>query len=141
MYIAGLGCVERLAFLRADLNDVDDIDVAPALFQVFGNQTAVTMVGRFLAAKKTGLCDGLLWDFHFDLPRTYQLQKTTFVIGPIPTIFLIAIEQFLSWREQRNMKVFHMGKFLQEELQVTLLRETCQLRNVIQANVDEPLCS
>jgi predicted RecA/RadA family phage recombinase len=54
---------------------VFDLDVAPMLFEVFGNQSAVAVVRRFLTAKQTSAVQEFARGV-FDVPRTKSDRET-----------------------------------------------------------------
>jgi hypothetical protein len=55
---------------RNGLRDAFDLDVAPVLFEVFGDQAAVAVVRRFLTAKQTSAVQEFARGV-FDVPRTH----------------------------------------------------------------------
>jgi hypothetical protein len=51
-----------------------NLDVAPLLFEVFGNQAAVAVVRLFLTAKQTSVVQEFARGV-FDVPGTHQIEK------------------------------------------------------------------
>lgn len=55
-----------------------NLDVAPMLFEVFGNQAAVAVMRRFLTAKQTSALQEFARGV-FDVARTHQIEKLALV--------------------------------------------------------------
>ncbi len=77
---------------RRQLNQMDDFDITPALVQIFGDKSSVTMVGCFFTAKEAAFGDSVLRNICFDLARFHQFQEITFVIKPLASFLFVSIE-------------------------------------------------
>ena len=63
------------------LRNVFNLDVAPMLFEVFGDQSAVAVVRRFLTAKQTSGVQRFARGV-FDVAGTHQVEKLALVQWP-----------------------------------------------------------
>ena len=54
-------------------------------------------------------------------------------------MFFIGIEDFLGWREQRQVDVVDAENLLEEELKVVAFRESGELGDVVEADIHDPL--
>jgi len=67
---------------------VFDLGVAPMLFEIFGNQAAVAVVRRFLAAKQTSAFQEFARSI-FDVPGTHRIEKLPLVQWPVAMLRLL----------------------------------------------------
>lgn len=115
-----------------------DCKAAPLGSEVFENEAAVAMVGRGFAAEKHG------WNGEqgrteggFDFALMHEPEKSLLVVLPTAFVFLVGVKHFLGRSEHRFMDIFGAANFAQEILKVFALRETRELRTVVEANVEE----
>ena len=74
----------------------------------------------------------------FDLPLGYERQKTRFIFAPSKLLAAIPVEDLGCGGQHRFVYVFRAADLLQEVRQVFALGEACQLRDVVQANIEQP---
>ena len=118
-----------------------DFDAAPMLRQVFSNQAAVALVGFFFAAKQAGAVNSIPRNIHLNLARLHQFNKLPFVLAPLAFVFLVGVKQILCRRKQRLVNVIHFADFAEKKFQVALLRESSQLRNIVEPDIHNSLCA
>ena len=116
--------------------------VSPLALQVFHDQPPMAMVRLILAAKQDALLrEQGLWNALLDLALSHQRQESLLIAGPITAMLLVFVEQLLSRRQHRLVMVGSAADGLQEILEVVTLRESGELRYVIETRVDQLLYS
>ena len=118
-----------------------NIHIAPVLLQILRDQPPMTVVRFVLAAKKAAVRDYVCIDFLLDLALTHQIKKFSLIYRPITLIFLVFIKDVLSRGEFWNMNIIDMTDLPQKKLKIITLCETRQLRDIVKAHVNDPLCS
>ena len=72
-----------------------NLHIGPLLFQIFGNQAAVAMMGLFLAAQQTAAIQHRTGDRFFNAALRHQLKKLALIELPI-AVLLSFINQCIS---------------------------------------------
>ena len=106
--------------------------------QVLGQNAAVAVVGLILTAQQAGAIEQLPRHHLFHLACPDQPE----VAGPelLPVLlFAGEVDQVLGRRQLRQMQVLDATNRPEKELQVVLLRETCELGDVVEPDVDDSL--
>ena len=104
-----------------------DLQVRPLLLEVLSNQAPMAMGRSLFAAKQAAVGDLLSGKAVFDLAGLHQSQEVSLVSGPVALLLLVGVQHCRGRRKNRQMDVAHLANLAEEELQVVLLRETCQL--------------
>jgi len=113
-----------------------DVDVPPFAGEVFRHQPAVAVVGLVLAAQKAAAVERFLRHL-LDAPLLHQGQEPPLVVGPSALLLLVEIEDVLGGSQRRPMLAAHATDGLGEIGEIVALGEAGQLRDVIQAHVDD----
>lgn len=124
-------------FLRCFLSEMDNFNVAPMLFQVLGDKPSMAAVRFILAAKQASVFDDLFRNGFFDPPLTHKRAKAYFIGLPIATSIPVVVQQLLRRRQFGHVYVIHLAEFAQEIREVVLLRETGELRPIVEPHVDD----
>ena len=77
--------------------EMPDVDVAPVLLQIFGDQAAMAMMGFIFTAKETPVAEELFGYCVLNLSVLHQLEEKLRVSGPPYAALLVFVEHFLSW--------------------------------------------
>jgi hypothetical protein len=96
------------------LNEVVDLEVAPALVQIFGDQAAVAVVGFFFAAEEATAGEFGGVDFFFDFAFGHEVEEGAFVDGPVAAVFFVGVEERLRGREEGLFDVIDAEDFVEE---------------------------
>src|SRR5687767_10970859 len=95
---------------------MNDVEAAPFLLQVFQNQTSVTACSRHLTAEKHGRD---VKEFRVDpfLDRAIDQYGTEarLVFLPTEAFPAIAIQEVGRWREERFMEIFRPTQLIEKE--------------------------
>ena len=67
----------------------------------------------------------------------HQIKKLVLVNVPSATILLVLIQDILSWRKFGNMLIAHAADLLCEISQIVSLCKASELRNIVEANINE----
>jgi len=119
------------------LEDVFDLNVWPFLLQVLRDQAPMTMLGsRFAAQQASPVHNGPVERLLYSA-LSHQSNKFLLVLAPVTVVFFVRGEHFLVGREFRQVHVSDGENGLAKEFQIVPLRESSQLRNVIQAYINE----
>ena len=114
-----------------------DLDIAPMLSEIFGDEPAMTMIGPILAAQQASPVERLPIDRAVDSSFLDQPQERLFINAPIPILHFVCGKELLRRSEQRNMNIINITDFFDEIRQIGLFGEARKLRYVVQPNVDE----
>lgn len=98
----------------------------------------MAMMGFVLTAKQTALGHNFFRDSVFDLALAHQIKETPLIGAPIPFLLLVFVQHLLGWSEIGKVDVVHPAYFLQEKREVVSLGESGELRNVIEAHINNP---
>jgi hypothetical protein len=118
-----------------------NIEITPLLPQILSDQSAVTMMWLLLTAKQTTLRHDFFRDSIFDLALAHQIKKTAFIGLPVSLPLFVFVKHLLSRSELGEVHVVYPANLLQEKREVVSLGESGELRNVIEAHIDDPFCS
>ena len=118
-------------------NQVPDGQITPMLLEILRHKSAVAMMRLFLAAQKAAALDGCGIKPLFDFPLFHQVQKRWFVDAPITFVLLVGVEDIGRRREQGLMNVVDVADLLEKELEVVALRESGELGNVVETDIDD----
>lgn len=121
-------------------SQVDAFDVGPAGGEELDDEAPVTVLGGRLATqqRRKGL-ESRAVEHRVDPPLLHQRHEVALVGAPIALALLVCVEDVLGRRQQRLMLIRRTDEFAQEVRQVGGLRESGQLRGVVEADVDEPV--
>src|SRR5262249_2276220 len=72
-------------------------------------------------------------------PLLHQRQKPGLIRLPVSALLLVLVQHLLSWRQVRQVDVIHSADLLEEVSEIIPLREARKLRDVVQADIDDPL--
>ena len=72
---------------------------------------------------------------------SHEFQELLFVFRPNDLLALVSVQHLLRGRQFRQMDIFHSANGLQKETQIVALGKTCQLRGIIQSDIDDALGS
>jgi hypothetical protein len=111
----------------------------PLVQQILSDQPPMTVMRLCFAAEQTRQVQQLRIQCFLDLSLTQKRLEPGHIGLPVPSAFSIGIQQFLRWRQLRQMHVVDLADALQKKGQVGLLRESGQLRRVVESHVDHPL--
>jgi len=103
---------------REDLGEVLDFYAGPLFLEVFGDQAAMAMLGRFLAAEEAGALEFGLREPVFDVAGLYELEKLEFVFGPDSFFLFVGVEHVLAGGEFRDVQVIDIADGFAEVAQV-----------------------
>src|SRR5438270_13139319 len=73
----------------------------------------------------------------FDLTLAHQRHKPRLVLLPRQLLATIAIQDLRGRRQHRLVQIFRRANFLEEEGEISALGKARQLRNVVQANIEQ----
>lgn len=118
---------------------MDNFDATPMVAQVLGHEAPVAMMRLLLAAKEACVADNVARDHVLDAPSSDEFYELLFVGRPIAFRLFIGIEERLCGSENRQMDVVHSADGVEEIPKIITFREPSQLRDVVQANIDNPL--
>ncbi len=118
---------------------MNNIHIAPLLFQILPNQSPVAVVRLVLAAEQAGLVHHRAGYSFLDPPPLHQLEEAVLVPCPIVPMLLVRIENILRRRQLRPVLVTDPADCTEEVPKVVLLCESSELRDVVQAHVDDLL--
>src|ERR1019366_6346028 len=98
------------------------------------------MVRCFLATQKASAVEKVTGYGFLYLPGTHQIQELSFVERPIAVFpLLVRVENFGCWSELGNVHIFDATDSFREVLEVVPLRESCKLRDIVQAHAHQTL--
>lgn len=115
---------------------MNDVDFSPLACQVLCNQPPVAMLVLVLAAQQAGACKAIARKRILDPAAFHQLEELLLEHRPLPLLLFVRFEQLLCWGQLWQVGVVDATKRLQEVSQVVLLGKACQLRVVVQPDVD-----
>ncbi len=108
------------------------------LLDVFGDQSAVTMLGRRFAAKQDRPAgEKARGDSLFDFSFGHQRQELSLVITPVALFLLVGVQHVLSGREQRLVNVIGAAEFTQKKFEIVPFGESRQLRDIVQSDINK----
>src|ERR1700683_1631491 len=113
---------------------------APSVLEVLSDEATVAIIGSVLAAQQATVLDDISGELVLNRPLLHKVQEPTLVERPVAAPFLVLVEHLLSRRQQGKMEVVDGADLAKEESEVILLGESGELRNVVQPDVDQPLC-
>jgi hypothetical protein len=111
-----------------------DLDIMPMFLQVLGNQSTVTMVWLLFAAQAPSwtsretffsTCRNRIRSRNF---RSYHSQSAL--------LLFVGVENIFGWGKVGNMHVVDIANDFDEEAKIALLGKACQLRSVVQADIN-----
>ena len=110
---------------------------APTGREILGHEPPVAVLRPVLAAQQARAIEQLPRHGRLDAPRFHKRQKPPFVTLPRPAAAFDALEQLLRRRQLRQVQVIDLRDGTQEVAQVVLLRESRELRAVVEPHVDD----
>lgn len=126
---------------RRGSSQVDDLDVAPLPVQVLSDEPPMALVWAILAAQQAASCQLLPHQGRLDSAFCHQRKELTFVSFPSTFRFLVPDEHGLRGSEDRKVDVGNPADRLRKEPEIVLLREACELRDVVEPDVNETACA
>ena len=123
--------------MRYFLSEMDNIDIAPLLFQVLGYNASMAAVRLILAAKQAPVGDDLLRNGFLNPPLMHQRNESVLIGCPIATPLAVVVQQLLRRREFGHVNVFHLTEFTQKIRKVVLLCETSELKPIVKPHVHD----
>ena len=115
---------------------LDSDAAAPSAIQILSHKASVTLVRFVFAAQQATLVNHVLLKLVLDVTVLNQAIKFLLIHRPIAFVLFILVQDVLRWGKNREMNVFNTQNGFQEEFEVVLFAEACELGNVIQADVD-----
>ncbi len=112
-------------------------NIGPAVLQIFSDQTPVTLMRLFLAAQKTCAIEKVLARQRLNLPRLQQFVEAALILAPATLLLLICIQHLLCRSERRQMNVIDLADGLRKKPKIVPLRESGQLRNIVQPHIHQ----
>ena len=116
-----------------------DLDAAPAVVQVFGNETAVAPIGPVLAAEETSVRQDVRVNPIRDPPFSHEFDELDLVGLPVPATLVVVVPNLLGGCQLGQVHVLHPTDLGQEILKVPALRKARELGGVVEPNVHNPL--
>lgn len=92
---------------------------------------------RFAAEEHGLLLEGRAIEHGQDVAIPHQLLERRLILGPLDLLLAIRVEQIRGRCEAQLVLVRNAADLAQEVRQVTKLRKTCQLGDVVQPDVQE----
>jgi hypothetical protein len=119
------------------LAEVVDLNIFPVAAEVFGDEAAVAVVGLLFAAEEAGSVEEFAGCKGFDGAGLHEVEETALVGGPVALELFVGVQYVLGGGEIRGVDVVDVADGAGEEAEVFLLGEAGELRDVIEADVDE----
>src|ERR1039458_995800 len=115
-----------------------NFDVAPFLFEVLSHKAAVAMMGLLFAAQKAPPVQDVAADRFLDSAGAHQIEKLPLVEGPVAVLLLfVGIENFCRGCEIGQMHIVNATDRFGEIFEIVPFREPRELRNIVEAYIDE----
>ena len=112
--------------------------ISPLLSQIFQDQPPVAVLRGRLAAKQcSGKRKQRTVQLFFYPPLFHQSHEPPFVLLPRTFPLFVAVENFLGGGQQRLVPVLCAADLANEESQIVALGEPGELRNVVEADVQQ----
>ena len=97
--------------------------IPPLVSKVLGDQSAMTMMRGWLAAKYARAIKEPLFDLAFDMPRSDKPIELLLVRTPVSAGFFVGIKDVFCWSKKRYVDVLYAENFPQEVAEIVLLCE------------------
>jgi hypothetical protein len=106
-----------------------DLDVAPFVFQVFGNEAAMAVVGLFFAAQEAASVQQVGRDRLLDPSRSDEVKELRLVQAPVAFALFEGVEDVGRGLELGNVNVIDAADGSRKILKIILLRKAGELRS------------
>src|SRR6266516_5973604 len=117
---------------------MNDVDAAPALSQIFEDQPAMTHLrGGFAAKQHSGRGEERAVELVADVALPHEIQEARFVLRPRSFVLLVVVQHLLGGRQQRLVDILRATDFAEEITQVLAFRKSRQLGNVVEPYVEQ----
>src|SRR5262245_25745739 len=97
----------------------------------------MALMRRGLAAQKTAVGQKCLGNGLLDFASGEQRQESFLILLPVAGAGPMVVEHFLRRGELRQVKVFDAAQLFQKIAEILLLRESGELRDVVEPYIDD----
>jgi len=104
-----------------------NLQTAPVLLQVFGNESAMTIVWLVFAAQQAAITYDFFWYNFLNLSITHQIDEVAFVGIPVNSCLSVVTQQIFGRRQVWKVNIIHSTEFASKPGEIIFFCETSKL--------------